>query len=89
LNIHDAYAHPLFNREVDEKTGYRTRNILCIPIRDTRGKAIGAVQLLNRKDSQAFSGDDEREGVNFAASIGVILESWLKTAAHNGKAVSR
>jgi putative ABC transport system ATP-binding protein len=89
LNIRDAYAHPLFNREVDEKTGYRTRNILCIPIRDTGGKAIGAVQLLNRKGSQAFSGDDEREGVNFAASIGVILESWLKTAAHDGKTVSR
>ena len=32
LNIPDAYAHRLFNRSVDRKTGYRTRNILCMPI---------------------------------------------------------
>ena len=31
--IPDAYADPRFNREVDRRTGYRTRSILCAPIR--------------------------------------------------------
>ncbi|VDK50373.1 unnamed protein product [Gongylonema pulchrum] len=32
LNIENAYEDPRFNKEVDQKTGYRTRNILCMPI---------------------------------------------------------
>ena len=34
LNIKDAYSHPLFYRGVDDSTGFRTRNILCFPIKD-------------------------------------------------------
>lgn len=32
LNIENAYEDPRFNKEIDQKTGYRTRNILCMPI---------------------------------------------------------
>ena len=49
LNIPDAYADPRFNREVDAQTGYRTRNILCLPIRNKSGKIIAALQLLNKR----------------------------------------
>lgn len=38
LNIKDAYSHPLFYRGVDDSTGFRTRNILCFPIKDERGR---------------------------------------------------
>ncbi len=31
MNVPDAYAHPLFHAQVDRITGYRTRNILCVP----------------------------------------------------------
>lgn len=37
LNIKDAYSHPLFYRGVDDSTGFRTRNILCFPIKDENG----------------------------------------------------
>lgn len=40
LNITDAYAHPLFYRKMDETTGFRTRNILCFPIKDDSGKCF-------------------------------------------------
>ena len=49
---------------------------------------FGAVQMLNRKGTQAFSAGNEREGENFAAAMGVILESRLKPLAQKGKAVS-
>ena len=40
LNILDAYSHPLFYRGVDDSTGFRTRNILCFPIKDRSSKYI-------------------------------------------------
>lgn len=32
LNIRDAYKDQRFNPEVDKKTGFRTKSILCMPI---------------------------------------------------------
>ncbi|XP_031554840.1 cAMP and cAMP-inhibited cGMP 3',5'-cyclic phosphodiesterase 10A-like [Actinia tenebrosa] len=46
LNIRDAYRDHRFNREVDMKTGYTTRNILCVPVR-CKGSIIGVVQMVN------------------------------------------
>jgi adenylate cyclase len=49
LVIHDAHADSRFNAEVDERTGFFTRNILCAPIRTVSGEVIGVVQALNKK----------------------------------------
>jgi adenylate cyclase len=48
LNIPDAYADPRFSPETDKQTGYRTRNILCVPIRNRAGAVIGITQVLNK-----------------------------------------
>jgi len=40
--IADAYADARFNREIDEKTGFVTRNVLCVPIKNKTGNVIGA-----------------------------------------------
>lgn len=48
LIIPDAYADPRFNPGVDTKTGYRTRDILCVPIRNRSGAVIGVTQALNK-----------------------------------------
>jgi adenylate cyclase len=37
LNIPDAYQDPRFNPDADKRTGYRTRNILCMPVFDSGG----------------------------------------------------
>ena len=47
-NIPDAYADPRFNQEVDKRTGYRTRSILCMPLLNRDRQVIGVTQLLNR-----------------------------------------
>ena len=78
LNIPDAYAEPLFNRSVDENTGYRTRSILCVPIFDERDTVIAVAQLLNRKDGQPFDAADEARLAEFSASLGVVLQSWWR-----------
>ncbi len=48
VNIPDAYQDSRFNPEFDKKTGYRTTTILCAPIHDPRGAAIGVTQVLNK-----------------------------------------
>ncbi|HVT05298.1 MAG TPA: GAF domain-containing protein [Thermoanaerobaculia bacterium] len=48
LIIHDAYADPRFNREIDEQTGYETRSIVCVPIRTVQGALIGVAQAVNK-----------------------------------------
>ncbi|NQV56331.1 MAG: GAF domain-containing protein, partial [Rhodospirillales bacterium] len=55
--IHDAYAHEHFNRAVDQQTGYRTKSILCAPIKTVNGDVIGVVQTLNRQKGK-FTKDD-------------------------------
>ncbi len=55
--INDAYADPRFNPDIDERTGYRTRNILCIPLINRHERCIGVAQALN-KQSGDFIGED-------------------------------
>ena len=46
--LHDAYADPRFDRSQDARTGFRTRSMLCVPIRNRNGKVVGVLQLLNK-----------------------------------------
>ncbi len=76
VNIADAYAEPLFNPDVDRRTGYRTRSMLCVPLLDRRRRTIAVAQLLNKKGGEPFDVADEQRFGEFATSIAVILESW-------------
>jgi adenylate cyclase len=57
LIIPDAYADPRFSSEIDKQTGYRTHNILCVPIRNRAGLVIGVTQALNKANG-GFSDAD-------------------------------
>jgi len=48
LVIDDPYADPRFNHHVDEKTGYRTKNIIAVPVKTIKGEIIGVLQVLNK-----------------------------------------
>jgi putative ABC transport system ATP-binding protein len=78
--VADAYADPRFNREVDRRTGFRTRSILCLPLVDRAGEVFAVTQLLNRRDGRPFDADDERRYAEFATSLGVLLESVARAA---------
>jgi sigma-B regulation protein RsbU (phosphoserine phosphatase) len=74
LNIPDAYADARFNREVDARTGYRTRNILCIPIRNKSGKIIAALQLLNKRHG-GFTSEDVDFLLTLSDHMALALEN--------------
>ena len=59
LIVHDAYADPRFDRDVDEKTGFKTRSILCVPIKTARNEVIGVVQTLNKRTGRFTTADRE------------------------------
>lgn len=80
IRIDDAYADPRFNREVDRHTGFRTRSILCLPIKNREGKVFAVAQLLNRRDGKPFDDLDEARFATFIQSIGVIFETQLGLA---------
>lgn len=80
IRIDDAYADPRFNREVDRQTGYRTRSLLSLPIKNKEGRVFAVAQLLNRKDGQPFDARDEERFATFLQSIGVIFETQLGLA---------
>ncbi len=57
VNIPDAYNDPRFNPEIDKKSGYHTRNVLCMPMKNKEGEIVGVFQFLNKKQG-VFSDDD-------------------------------
>jgi len=75
LNIAQPYDHQLFNREVDERPGYQTKNLLCMPIFSSSNQVVAVVQLLNKVGEGNFNETDEEHFRDFAASIGIILET--------------
>lgn len=50
--ITDAYKDPRFNKAVDVRTGFRTKSILCAPLRTMTGELIGVAQLLNKTEGE-------------------------------------
>ncbi len=57
LNIPDAYEIPreapyAFNPKSDERTGYRTRSVLGVPLQDYLKNVIGVLQLINARDER-------------------------------------
>ena len=55
--IPDAYKDDRFNKAVDVRTGFRTKSILCAPLRTVSGEEIGVSQILNKIDGE-FNQDD-------------------------------
>jgi adenylate cyclase len=53
----DAYADPRFNQSIDQKTGFTTRNILCVPVATVKGDVIGVAQALNKTDADFTDAD--------------------------------
>ena len=50
--ITDAYGDSRFNREVDRRTGYRTRDLLSVPLRNQAGQVMGVTQVLNKRSGR-------------------------------------
>eukprot|EP00928_Gymnodinium_smaydae_P033874 TRINITY_DN2413_c0_g6_i1.p1 TRINITY_DN2413_c0_g6~~TRINITY_DN2413_c0_g6_i1.p1 ORF type:complete len:1036 (-),score=258.10 TRINITY_DN2413_c0_g6_i1:196-3303(-) len=59
LNISDAWNNPWFSNSQDLLTGYRTRTILCAPLKTSNGKVIAVLQCINKIHNEYFGADDD------------------------------
>jgi serine phosphatase RsbU (regulator of sigma subunit) len=70
INIEDAYKDERFEPAQDRKTGFRTRSLLCLPIRNNNEQIVGVLQLLNKKTGPFTESD---QGFLEAISLHVAL----------------
>jgi adenylate cyclase len=81
LRVDDAYSDPRFNPDVDRETGFRTRSILAMPVRDRNGRVFAVAQPLNRRDDSPFEAADEERVRQFVEPLGVVFETWQRMTA--------
>ncbi len=74
LIINDAYSDPRFNPEVDKKTGFKTRNILSIPLINREKECIGTLQALNKKTGD-FNEDDQEFLTSASHYMAIAIEN--------------
>jgi HD-GYP domain-containing protein (c-di-GMP phosphodiesterase class II) len=82
IMIADVYDAPGFNfegpRMFDKESGYRSRSMLVVPMRDHAGNIIGVLQLLNATDAEtgavgAFSAEAQELAWSLASQAAVAL----------------
>lgn len=74
--VQDAYADPRFNQAIDKQTGYRTHNILTLPLIVPDGQAIGVLQLLN-KDEGPWDASDRVLGQALGSLTGIAIKRQM------------
>jgi len=74
IRVDDAYADPRFNREIDLKTGFRTRNILCMPVINREKRTTGVIECMNKKRG-GFSEEDIKLLRALSAQVSVALDN--------------
>jgi len=55
--IYDVYSDKRFSKDVDQETGYKTKNMICSPVKTVDGKTIGVIQVLNKKKGRFSKAD--------------------------------
>jgi signal transduction histidine kinase len=76
LLVPDAYRDRRFNPAYDHQTGFHTRSVICCPL-TAKGRPVGVLQVLNRRDGESFDGKD-LELVQAVASL-------IAVAIHNAE----
>ena len=82
VNIADAYTADGFDfsgtRNIDKKTGYRSKSFLTVPMKNHQGEIIGVLQLINSKHPETgeivpFSTADQRLAESLASQAAIAL----------------
>ncbi len=79
INIPDAYADARFNRDIDRRTGFKTRNLLTVPMVSHDGSVLGVFQVMNKRET-AFGNEDISILSSLAASAAIAIEAGKSSA---------
>ncbi len=82
--LNDPYSHPKFLPSVDNKTGMRTKNMICVPL-ISRMKKMGVLEIVNKKGGQ-FVAEDLYFAQALAGIISIVIRNvGLFTELRNQK----
>jgi two-component system sensor histidine kinase HydH len=68
------YEDERFSRQFDEKSGFRTRSILGVPLK-SHDRLVGVLEVLNKKGGRSFNDDDLEMLTILSNMIGPALEN--------------
>ncbi len=74
IMVNDVRDEKKFSDKYDKITGFNTRSLICVPL-TLRGKAIGAIQVLNKKSQEPFSNADLEILTSMSHQIAVAIEN--------------
>ena len=88
INLRDVYdeselksynANLRFLQEVDKRTGYRTKQVLCAPVVDAQSsELIGVVQIINNKSGQPFGQLEEEGAIGLTQTLAIAFRQRQK-----------
>jgi signal transduction histidine kinase/putative methionine-R-sulfoxide reductase with GAF domain len=72
INVKDAYKDPRFKADVDLRSDFRTKSVLCHPLMNSRQQIIGVIQVLNKRTGYFTPADEDLLGaIASQAAIGI------------------
>ncbi len=74
MNVKDAYSDPRFYGGIDGQTGYRTRNLLAVAVRNQEDEIVGAFEALNKRVG-VFTSRDEDALIALASHAATAVET--------------
>lgn len=74
LIINNVQDDPRFSPEADKRSGFVTRNMVCVPVK-ARDKLLGVLQAINRRGGGLFGDDDLQDFVSLGNQVGIAIEN--------------
>ncbi len=77
LIINDVHSDARFNAEVDKKTGYTTRNMITLPLKNSDGEILGVFQSVNKLNNEDYTEEDLKLLLFVTVYIGREIDAAL------------
>lgn len=78
--VSEQIASELIDRNVDQRTGYQTRNLICVPLNGRDGQRFGVFEVLNKRQGH-FTAQDETALTELAEHAAIALENTQEREA--------
>lgn len=72
--VDDVQKDTRFSRKADQKTQFTTRNMICVPVK-IKGRTIGVLQAINKKNQGRFSKGDLEDFSSLANQVAIAIEN--------------
>jgi len=74
INVKDAQQDSRFYLNVDQDTGYKTKSVLAVPLKNYEGEIIGTFEVLNKKKG-SFNSEDQDILLALASNAAIAIET--------------